>query len=390
VKTQVSSRLLTCIILAVLAAMAGCAHKCAYMDFVGSLDKAGFIAPGATTLPLQVVDTQGQPAAGIEVTVASKTGHIRLVSDSKGMITLPLSDDLRRENPWIVPQKGQHGSIMFLTGGRAIATGEQRVYVSLDDKEKIAGDHFTVWYPPECSAAALAARDVLARQCDLIKRVTGLEPVSWGVVILPEMAKDKSYLAGFAWCYTAEEVQSTHFAKVNAHEWTEATITHTLRIYDADHANRFIGDGLAEYVAFLDTSTQSARSLDGLKQAGRHSFDLLTNFRAVEGHPDDFASSKKMLELLDKQGCPEGYPLSFVFWYELSSQAGPDVPARFIAMMKDSKKKDSATAIRLLEQISGQKDLRRRLTEADVDNAISVIEKLKDAGPAAGTAAEKQ
>ena len=187
----------------------------------------------------------------------------------------------------VIEGKGPVTWLWRFTGGGK-RPGSEVKYVNPDDRDSILTDKFQVWYDPACKDDAMAAQSLLARQYELIAKTTGLGPVKWGIIVIGEKHENTTHIVpetgtgSSVWCYSRSEISGGHFARVNTHEWTEGTIGRHLRLYEVDPRNRFIGDGLAEYVAFLHVgvSDDYLAPLETLHASGVRSVNLLKEFRA--------------------------------------------------------------------------------------------------------------
>jgi hypothetical protein len=247
--------------------------------------------------------------------------------------------------------------------------------------EVITTEHFTIWYAPECAEEAETARRSLQLQYDAIKKATALEPVRWAVIIVPEMTPNAIYKvrqpksATYVMCYPALDVRSGFYSGINAHEWTEMTIARRLNLYAHDRGNRFIGDGIAEYVAYLCDSRHVRDTADLVKlmEKGTRKVNLLREFRASIL----LVPSIRLAAFGRTFGA--GYELSFAFWHEVCRAHGEDIPARFLARLQDEKRWDSRRAIGILEELTGDASLRGKLEAADVKQAVELLESIKGA-----------
>jgi hypothetical protein len=376
----------------------------AYRTFVRPFEKDGAIASDMRRLRIQVATPDEKtPIEGFKLIVMSKAEPTLVTSDSHGMIQVPVSATLRRENPLVMTDYKGPVSFYYCGPGTWSVTGTslgatirgllQSKPVEISTKgmwQTITGD-FTVWYCPEYAPQAKKAEALLSRQYEMIRKTTGLKPINWGVIILPEMHDDIPYVVSCAesgcsaWCYSAKEVDDGRFAEINAHEWTESTIDDQLRIYHYDRSNRFIGDGLAEYVSCLCVKAEGGRFgradevadyLAWLRDSGVHQVNLLKEFRSMWVL---LPTNSNIAEAVRKEGRLDGYGLSLAFWDRLAREHGTDVVKRFLYRLRTSDKRDSAAAIMLLQDMTGEKDIRARLSGASIDEAIGALDAMAPA-----------
>ena len=83
-----------------------------------------------------------------------------------------------------------------------------------------------------------------------------------------------------------------------------------------------------------------------------------------------------MIGVLESRGFAAGYPLSFVFWYELCEEHGAGLPAIFVERLGSEERRTTDAAVRLIEEIAGCHGILARLTKADVNHAIELLESL--------------
>lgn len=360
-----------------LLSVCGCAPG-RYVRIVDGLESSGLMAPGTESVPMQVVAKRdATPIANTTVRIVSRRGEITLETNSRGVVHLPVTDELRRANPQIevdteIPLNFRH----MASGYRKESPGKVYTFVATEGKEKLEDGPITVWYEEGLGSEGLALLEELRAERDLIERVTGLEPIPWGIILVAQRKPNEWFLRDstgegmMLWVHTAENVSEVRFVAFNTHEWTEATVDDRLQLYDTDDANRFIGDGIADYMYFLRTGWiyRHDRPLERLLEGGTTHVNLPRRFRVSRF--DNIAERDI--------GFYEGYALSFVFWHNLCREYGEDLPRRFCAAMADAKKRDAKTAIRILENLTGSRDIRRRLVKADVAAAIETLKSLPE------------
>ena len=134
------------------------------------------------------------------------------------------------------------------------------------------------------------------------------------------------------------------------HEWVEGSLVFKSRAYNNDKNLRFVGDGLADLIAYnycisrADTENVAAEvlgsyrgNLHWLQQKGTKSFDLAKDFPAG-----------------DLSG-PGGYSASFCFWHRLEEEHGPALIGDFIHWFIGLKKTTVAEVLAKLEELTGEK-----------------------------------
>ncbi len=382
--------LLTC---ALLAASAGC-RQGRYQRALRAVRGSGLLEPDADHFSITLLDKRdGSPVADTQVTLVLGSRTWELTTSSAGVLRLPITPELEDGNPRVRIDHDGPLIARFTWTAKFGSENTATAVLSTDGMPAIDGKRCRVYYEPGTDGHARKAADQAERQWRLVTETTGLEPVEWAVFVFAEKDEDTNYIVPRAedglqvWAYCRAEIDSGHFARFNAHEWTEQTLVRRLALGDADSRNRFISDGLAEYVAFLSGGMEEGyeSQLAKLRERGVEDVDLLKRFRHVSGRGP--VGPERLAEILEEQGYPAGYALSFVFWYQLCEEHSPEFPATFLGKLAEQPKRNSKAAIRLIEEITGRDDIRRRLRRANVAEAIGVIEKLKaaqEAGPGSG------
>jgi len=363
--------------------LGGCRHH--YMDVAGPVQRFGVLPPGVEVLYIRLVDSRDRLALpGVKVSILSRDSRIDLLSDDSGFIRFPLSDRLADENPVVIIHRKAPTTLLWnVTVTSLHKKNADASYVTTEGKDAITTEGFEIYYMPQCQSDVHAVREELERQQELIREVTGLRPAQWGVIIVPEdddpvvrvVRQDKPELT--LWCYSSGDLSDGKFARVNIHEWTEHTLDSVLGLGQADERNRFILDGLAEYVAFRHTGVapDDLETLRALRARGVRFVNLLKEFRVVSWRPGG-VNDLDLRNVLQTQGYPPGYPLSFIVWYDLCEAHGAGLPAILLERLKEEKHRTAHVAVKLIEEITGRRDIRSRLTQANVDYALETLEAL--------------
>lgn len=338
---------------------------------------------------MRLVDPEnGAPLAGVRVRVLSSKHPLELISDSDGAIWLPMREDLERENPRIVIDRVGSTSLVwsFTASGE---TGNRRTrYLTLKDLRAIRTGDFHIYYSPGCEAAAGRVHEELQQQYRAIRSVTGLSPVKWAVAIVDTKDPGTDYfvvpetVALPVWCCSRQEIADGSFAKDNAHEWAQCSIDGRLRLADADIRNRFITDGLSEYIVFthIGMRREYVKALEELQGDGYAAVDLLDKFRCLHV-PLAKGLALEIRKTLAEHGFAPGYALSFVFWHELCREYGPGLPAAFLREMGLRETRTTEVAVRVLQELTGLQDIEGRLRRADVNTAIQILQSLQCTQP---------
>jgi hypothetical protein len=375
--------ILSCVLGFLTAYSAGCARN--YMDIVGPIHTGGVLGSHARCLDVQLLDGRtAAPLPDVEVTIGSSSHPVDLVSDADGWVRLPLRTEFVEENP---PVFIRHPGpvdlhVAPMSSGRPAGRWDAVRCVSLDGMKSLEAGPLRVWCIEGQTARAAAVMNVLERQGALITEMTGLQPPAWGVVLLPQKDRNVQYVpAGqgttVAWVHSEGEVSSGEFERDNMRRWTSMTIERTLGLLEADPRNRFICDGLGEWLASQDVGLPDGYG-DGLRELQERGIRWITL-------PDRFVATRPAAhygmvgepEDLTPEATSAGYALSFAFWKELSAEHGSDFPARFLARMSARENRDTGTAVDVLSDMTEGADVGRLLRNASVDHALALIEGLQ-------------
>jgi len=351
-----------------------CDSTTTYRDITAAA-ASGFVARGSREMLVETVNPEDlSPIAGLSVRIQSTDEPVTLISNANGIVRVPLSPKLAEENPTVALDPARPVRTLFsYSRGQLLFATPTVGTITTEGCRRIDGDGYAVWYRKGCGSAAEAASSDMKRQRETVAKITGLTPISMGAVVVPSMNVFMNYAVGqqdfpgVVWCYSAKEIASGYFAAANVHEWTELTVATRLNLYEHDARNRWIGDGLAEYTRVISEggvlSQDTYRPRKCIRK-GVHQFDLLN------AKPQDYIR----------------YQMGLVFWKKLCDEHGQDLPAKFLARLKEEKTRDSDAAIRILEELTGDGRIREKLTKADVDEALKVLKTVGNAPKAKGKA----
>lgn len=338
---------------------------------------------------VHVLDPQNNlPISDVKFTIRSDNGLIELVTDKNGILRIPVSESLRKENPPLIKDYPKKLKLMFgLTGRGSMLNTDREIHiVSLAEKKRIQETTLTVWYSPDHEAEAESVLDQMKRQRQIIEHATGLEPSPWGVILVSEVT-DVNLLFPLqcgttVWPFLLDDLKSGRFSRTNTHEWTENTIERHLNLHDKDkmHRNRFVVDGLADYIAFLHAGLPAhyEEPLIKILTDGIEQVNLLKDFQSVRYRSSHVTVKDIKKNLRDREKVfAAGYPLSFVFWYQLCEENGATLPALLLKELQEEKQQDADSIIAILERITKRDNIRKSIENADVQQAISLIEKLR-------------
>lgn len=363
-----------------LLAMAGGVVGCAtsdgyrYRDLFILLDRMEVRPDRLEALPVSLIDAEtGEPARGARLIVDTEPAPRVLPGDASGQVLIPVEPGLRRENPpiRIEPPEARVRLVATLSGslsGREIASVSVR---SAAGRRRMGDAQVAVFYGAGETALARKVRAGLIRSRAVVRSITGLEPPRWAVLIEPGPREaNVLYLTvpppGYesGWLCFREEWDSGDFLDVNPHEWAEATLTSAFGLYD-DPRNRFIGDGLAELVAWRVNGLPPdyGDRLSPEQVGDRETVDLLSAFQVVPGR---VFHRRRIERGLAKHGYVPGYALAFAFWHELYEAHGPGLTAAYVRELSRRPQVKAEEAIAILARLTGDETVGERIRAASV------------------------
>ncbi len=121
--------------------------------------------------------------------------------------------------------------------------------------KKITSSGIRILYPSGEDDIAKKIMETMKKEKEFIKNTLGIEPVTW-IVILTYKSEPIFYLSSYGISLGVDSIDfrmdyiRRNYISVLVHEWVENTLLHKIGIYDSKTSNRWIGDGLAQYVEF--------------------------------------------------------------------------------------------------------------------------------------------
>jgi hypothetical protein len=272
--------------------LCGC-HSVHYRDLVVPILRTGLVDPREGQIVVRQVDAKnGQPASNVVVSILSAQHPLQLRTDAQGIMRLPLVLTYLEENPR--PKHNHRGRLTVnftSTAAFSFGTNEHQETVALHDKFTLTNESVIVYYPVGLGTAARETLRELQRGRDFLAQSLGIPPRPWGVVLPPEKRTNVDYVVTGTnpgrqvWSYAVAELQSGRLAQINTHEWTEQTLDPSLGLYEADRRSRFIGDGLAEWMAWRHAGLPEnyTKNLESLVQEKKTKVDLLRQLQSIHG-----------------------------------------------------------------------------------------------------------
>jgi len=261
--------------------------------------------------------------------------------------------------------------------------------VRLDSLLLVETDCGLVYYPRGCEPVARRLADYLPKAAALITRLTGSEPVDFGIALIdkPEpviVTPDKAWFADRAYTLQPSSLVTDSGADqylANLHEWTEATIR--TKFDYCEPMPRWIYDGLANYAMYrmlmeFDAAdpVQPRLVADAEKQL----------CRVREWLEKQQARRKKTVSvglLAWKMAGPQQpmveteiykYQLSFWFWWKVSQRYGEKAIADFLTRAEQTKVRDNAGFLKVLGDCTGNPRIADWLKSADIAETIAMID----------------
>jgi hypothetical protein len=356
-----------------------------YRDPLLPLLAGGIIGPAEKTLIFRARGSGGAiPPAGQKLEIRAAAGTIILESDADGFVRWPFNLELLRENP---PVRKLDATLTFdLLIAATFKSGvQERVELSAGQKAFVEEGAIRVWHTAGQAAAARELLERLVNQHSFIEKELGIVPLPWGINLVDDdlsgmnVTTLQDYPQWFTWSFSLQELGSREAERVNMHEWVEQSLSDRLEIESAEDKgwDRFVGDGLAEYVSIRCLRSIPAHYPELFEQ-------LLTRGEIRVNLPERFrwatvgGASPAGLEASLEGQFRAGYALSFVFWERTCAEHGRDLPKRYLAALGSGGRKDYESRLRVLAQLTGSEAVRSRLEAMDVREALQQLRDLSE------------
>jgi|GEM_PF-258621 len=308
-------------------------------------------------LCLELYDSMGMPVVG-------QTCNL-FVKSKEALALEVVSDDFGQLIFWIPAPKRKSKYQLSVLSDQPVAfhisfTGDDLVdprsgFETGEDLLMMKQDMVKVLYPEGSETEASEILAALKEGQKIIDSITkmDLEPLK---IIMTD--KPEAFQIG-GWGSSFEPEMGSKY-QVWPHEWVEGSLSHFYGIYKADPKNRWIGDGLANYLSLIICNEFYPLGSNFLRfyvapADSNKVFDLRT---WDTGSPKDFMSRKTI-------GI-SGYAIAPFFWAKVVEKSGtPQIIAEFLSEYKKQKDKSQRAAIELLSRLSG----------LDIDKEMVVIGK---------------
>jgi len=353
-----------------------------YRDPILPLLVGGIIGPQEKTFIIRVRTVGGEiPEPGPKLEIHSSSGPIVLHSDSDGFLKYPFSVALVKENPTYTKLVRELVYELRLTSVTKPGI-RQRTELSAGNKPIMEHRSFRIWYPPQQKEEAKVVFEYLQKSYTFIQDQLSIEPTLWGINLTERDLSDINYTTlqdypkWYTWSYPIDEIRSSKGQKSNVHEWVEHTLIERAGLEQLAEggSNRFVFDGLAEYIGIRFTKYVPAyyeSKLQELIDKDEVTVNLPGKF---QWQAKQFQNPQQLTEELTQ--FTSGYPLSFVFWERICEKHGRDLPGRFVTQLQQETQSDYETCLKVLEHLTKAHDIRSQLESMDVRNTVQVIRDL--------------
>lgn len=285
-------------------------------------------------------------------------------------------------------------SILLFVGGcfytvmisGTLGEGIKQVKVNLKDKELIEAGNNRVYYPSESEPLVQSVLEVLVEQEKMINDYLGLDGGKFGVVIIQKEPKTR-YIVEPPRKWTVfpvglENVQElAHASEFGTlyhsmtHERTEGAVTRELTkkedLYCFNKETRWIGDGLAELLAFRfcakysPTAAVNLSRLESRHKKIKESQDKwhfhrhnLKDFKALCGR---IKETKKQFSLMRDYITIilARYGISFYYWASMEEESGQQTVREIVDKLKEQQELSNENIEKVIRDAAGQNYVER-------------------------------
>ncbi len=199
-----------------------------------------------------ITDSSLNPVENFCCTLVVDNENISYCTDSIGYILFKIPKGCKKINlPWhydLVPNlllsgTFKEGYTLGKSGGK-IETGESMA--------KTTSHNIRLIYPNQEGEFAKKIMTTMIDEKEFIRNILSIEPIPWIVIMSKnEVEKPLFSLSSFYVNLAFDSISiKSNFLFFSVHEWVEVTLSDKLHIYGNKKSNRWIGDGLAQYVTF--------------------------------------------------------------------------------------------------------------------------------------------
>ncbi|NLI98907.1 formylglycine-generating enzyme family protein, partial [bacterium] len=331
------------------------------------LNEIEYLLPGLTNkdslpIPIQFYDSLDQPAPGIQCTLSVGSHKVGQTSNTNGEVLFHvLKKDSSNKIKCVAysekPLKAYYSLYADISTNQLISMGENVGFETGQGLLQIENEGIRVLYSVGYEAQAQKILEVMQQERRIIQEITGmrLEP-------LKIMLIDKYVLGICLNGYGIPLKQDTSLWNnllytVFPHEWVEGSLDRYYNIYN-DSKNRWIGDGLAEYIVevmrkefHLDEKGIKAYHLDDYK-------DKIYDLRSWLAVSAEDELIEKEMELPKGAGSEyvgwRGYEIATYFWTKVVNQSKtPYIIPLFLSEFQRKEDHSADIAIQILSKLSG-------------------------------------
>ncbi|NLI99495.1 formylglycine-generating enzyme family protein, partial [bacterium] len=306
-------------------------------------------------LVISLYDTLGEAVSGIPCSLATSFRNSTLISDNNGEVFFSISkDELNSQMKYHLNSSSRIEalSLVFineLTLFLAFQRKDTITFLTGEGWPELNDTGIRVVYPEEHKGEAESLMVVLREERKIIKERTGMKLIPLKV-ILSNGLEPGLCIGGFGLALKqSESFNKQEMFKVFPHEWAEISLYTYYHIYN-DPANRWIGDGIANYVALEEC--KKSYPFHFLQLASGLLFsetDKLYDLRSWSMNEDtsNFGRGNTYVGW-------DGYNLAPYFWARVIDKSGnPEIIDQFLSEFNIKKNKNSKNAIKTLSRLSG-------------------------------------
>ena len=366
-------------------------------------------------LAFTVLDSASNPVPGAKLVIEYADSTAVLQADSSGQVMIVFDSLALRRNPLLRPASPDLRIDLSLSISRGRSNQYHRINViNLSKLHRLKAGEDLVWCPPEYDSAGarLAAYIPVARE--LIRRVTGFEPVRWGTVLsdssLPVAASPAVIRVDGKPCllfpFSLKDESPYGWCLGNLVQWAERTISDKLP--SADAQTRWVQTGITTYLeyriitelgrndvlrriladklrrklgSFLD-GLQAAKPEDVTMESELYEWSDIISSGAIatRAMPSYVARPEWVLktDLLKWHAVDPSHPVSDPdlvqyelaagFWWDLAQRYGESIIPEFLARAQAINARHSQQFLTILTDLTGGLDVRSRLRDFNITN----------------------
>ncbi|MEA3311985.1 MAG: hypothetical protein U9Q76_07175, partial [candidate division WOR-3 bacterium] len=312
---------------------------------------------------IQFYDSLNRPEPGVLCNLTVRSKKFKQISNQSGEVLfwIPSEKISKRIKCTAHPNRSIEAlSLIFVSQqtGLQIAFGREVVFETGEGLLELKDDGIRVLYPEKQEVQAREIIAVLKEEKEIIERATRMRLHPLKITLADE--RDLGLCVGGYGLPLQQGQSYTNVAKykVFPHEWVEVSLVINYGIYE-DSTNRWIGDGLANYVALEVCKQFYPRHLQqvaiGIYEYRESSqvYDL----RSWLTSSAERRASKKGRVPKGKGTISvgsDGYDLAPYFWAKVVDKSGnPEIIADFLAEYQQQEDKNQQNAIAILSRQSG-------------------------------------